>query len=80
MAAVAHIDDRRQRTSAPELPVTWIRPRDFARATGMSRRAVYDELTAGRLRGVQVGVSWFVRAEETEEYFTRNARNASSVA
>lgn len=77
--AIAHVDTRDQsnRTNRAPIAPRWIRPTEFSAATGMSRRGVYNALADGSLKGVQVSGSWFIRIEELDDFF---ARNASSVA
>lgn len=73
--SITHIDTRDQsnRTNRAPIAPRWIRPTEFAAATGMSRRAVYNALADGTLKGVKVSTGIFIRIEELDEYFTRNA-------
>lgn len=53
-----------------------IRPRDWMARTGMTTGETYRHLYAGRLRGVQVGRAWYIRASELIEFFEREAEAA----
>lgn len=78
---ITYIDTRHRanRTDPVEaIAPRWIRPSTFAAATGMSRRGVNLELNSGRLRGVKINQSWFIRVEELDAYFERNGKRVAA--
>ncbi len=54
-----------------EVQVVRIRPADWTRMTGMSKRETYRRIYAGELRAVQVGKMWFIDAHELTDFFER---------
>jgi hypothetical protein len=61
------------RSSAREVEPQYIRPSEWMKATGMSVGATYRALYANKIKGVQVGRSWFIPVSELTEFFEREA-------
>lgn len=51
----------------------WLRPTEFARASGISSGQVHRWLYAGRLRAKHVDRIWLIPVEELTEFFEREA-------
>ncbi len=56
-----------------DVAMKWLRPTEFARATGVSRAQVYRWIYSGQLRAKQVGRIWLIPVEEITEFFEREA-------
>lgn len=63
---------------AAELGPRWIRPTAFAKMTGLARRTVYEHLYSGKLRGVQIGETWYIEASEINDFFEREGRRVAA--
>jgi hypothetical protein len=53
--------------AAPPVPAIWLRPKDAARAAGISRALLYDWLNAGRLISRKIGGCRLISATSLAE-------------
>lgn len=49
----------------------WIRPVEWTRLTGMSKRETYRRIYSGELKAVRIDRMWFVKATELQDFFER---------
>lgn len=77
MTAQPDTRHRANRTHPRVVELRWIRPIDFASASGMSRRGVYDHLAAGTLHGRRINGQWYIPIEELTAFFERNDQTAA---
>lgn len=61
------------RSTLRDISPRYLRPTEWMRATGMTVGPTYRALYAGKLKGVQIGRSWFIPVSELDEFFTREA-------
>lgn len=48
-----------------------IRPVEWTRRTGMSKRETYRRIYSGELKAVRIDRMWFIEASELTEFFER---------
>lgn len=49
----------------------WIRPVEWVRQTGMSKRETYRRIYSGELKAVRIDRMWFIEASELIDFFER---------
>lgn len=73
MVQMSDAEQQRSRSTRRGIAPQYIRPSEWMQATGMSVGATYRALYANKIRGIQIGKSWFIPVSELEEFFTREA-------